>query len=295
MPDVDSAPRVTHALLPAAGRGLRMLPATCAVPKELLPLGSTPVLQRVVQELRLAGIEGVVVVVAPGKDEIAAHLSVAEDLGPLRFEYVTQAEPRGVGHAVLQGEPLLRDHHFVVAMGDSAILSEQEPFLLQRMITAHRARGAAATLAVQQVPPEQTRQYGMVAVGRPDRCVLPVEGLVEKPAPEEAPSAWAVTARYVLSPVVFDFLADTRPGAGGEIQLTDALQAMVEARVPVQAVPLGQKELRLDVGNMKSYARAFLRTVLTDPEAGPELRQYAADLLDFLAGRRDQDPDHAPF
>jgi UTP--glucose-1-phosphate uridylyltransferase len=293
MPD-SVAPPVTHALIPAAGKGVRMLPATRVQAKELLPLGCTPVIQLVAEELLQAGIKSAVVVTASGKGLIAEHFTTTPELSALHAEFVVQPEPRGVGDAVRQGEPILRGHHFVVAMGDSAIQGESEPTLLQRMISAHRERGAAATIAVQRVTLEQTRKYGMLDLGAEEGGTLPAWGIVEKPGPEKTPSLWAVTARYVLSPMIFDFLAQTGPGVGGEVQLTDALQAMIEAGLRVQAVPLGEKELRLDVGNMKSYGRAFLRTVFEDSEAGPELRQYASDLLEFLAGRRDQDPDHAP-
>jgi UTP--glucose-1-phosphate uridylyltransferase len=122
---------------------------------------------------------------------------------------------------------------------------------------------------------------------------FPITGIVEKPGPEAAPSRWAVSARYVFSPRVFHFLRETAPGVGGEIQLTDAIEGMIQAGLPVWVVPLGEKEIRLDVGNNLAYGRAFIRTVLSDPQTGPALREYVTALLDLWAGRRAQDPDRA--
>jgi UTP--glucose-1-phosphate uridylyltransferase len=268
------------------------------------PLGATPVIQLVAEELLQAGITSVLVITGRGKEAIENHFdgqpltdetSAPEnsvfDRHALQFFYTRQSTPLGLGDAIRHGEGFARGEDFVVALGDCVITGDGTPSLLQRMIAAHRAHGAAATIAVQRVSPEQTRMYGMVALGEEVDGTFTVTGLVEKPGPERTPSPWAVTARYVLSSQVYRFLSGAQPGYGGEIQLTDALDALARAGGLVLAVPLGEKEFRLDVGNMEAYSRAFLRTVLTDAQAGPGLRQYTADLLNYLSGRHVEDPD----
>lgn len=295
---------ILRALVPAAGQGVRLLPATRAQAKEMLPLGATPIIQLVAEELLLAGVNSVLIVTGRGKESIENHFdgtpptddtSAPErsvfDRHTMQFFYTRQSSPRGLGDAILHGQGFAGDQDFVVALGDCVIIGDSRPSLLERMIRLHREQRASATVAVQQVTPEQTRRYGMVELGEQERGVFAVQGLVEKPGPDKTPSLWAVAARYVFSPAIFEFLRAARPGYGGEIQLTDALHALVRAGLPVYAVPLGEKEFRLDVGNKESYARAFVRSVLTDSEVGEGLRRYAGDLLAYLAGHCNQDPD----
>ncbi len=301
---------IRRAVIPAAGLGTRLLPVTRAQPKEMLPLGITPVIQIVAQELVAAGLDQALIITGRGKESIEDHFDPAYnadyvpdaphpdldvfDRANLRLYYTRQATPRGLGDALLHAEDFAGEHDFVVALGDCAIVGDGRPSLLERLVATHLSQGAAATIAVQRVSAEQTRRYGIVAVGEqtPD-LAWPVTSIVEKPGPEAAPSRWAVSARYVFSPDLFRFLHDAAPGYGGEIQLTDAIQGMIEAGLPVWAVPLDEKEIRLDVGNNLAYGRAFIRTVLSDPETGPALRQYVATLLDLWEGRCTQDPDRA--
>jgi UTP--glucose-1-phosphate uridylyltransferase len=303
---------IRRAVIPAAGLGTRLLPATRAQPKEMLPLGTTPVIQIVAEELVAAGLNQALIVTGRGKESIEDHFDPAYnsdylpdaphpdldvfDRANLRLYYTRQAQPRGLGDALLHAEDFAGEHDFVVALGDCAIVGDRRPSLLERLTATHLRQGAAATIAVQRVSAEQTRRYGIVAVAEGGVAVpeaMPVTGIVEKPGPEAAPSRWAVSARYVFSPRVFGFLRQTAPGYGGEIQLTDAIEAMIEAGLPVWVVPLAEKEIRLDVGNSLAYGRAFIRTVLSDPQTGPALREYVAALLDLWAGRRAQDPDRA--
>lgn len=303
---------ISRAVIPAAGLGTRLLPVTRAQPKEMLPLGTTPVIHRVAEELVAAGVNQALIITGRGKESIenhfdpaynSAHLPEAPhpeldvfDRANLRIYYTRQATPRGLGDALLHAEDFAGEHDFVVALGDCAIVGEGRPSLLERLIATHQREGAAATIAVQRVSAEQTRRYGIVAVAEqstPTLSAMPVTGIVEKPGPEAAPSRWAVSARYVFSPRLFEFLRYTAPGYGGEVQLTDAIEGMIEAGLPVWVVPLTEKEIRLDVGNNLAYGRAFIRTVLSDPQTGPALREYAAALLDWWAGRQSQDPDRA--
>ena len=304
---------VRRAVIPAAGLGTRLLPVTRAQPKEMLPLGTTPVIQIVAQELVAAGLDQALIITGRGKESIEDHFDPAHnpdhvpdaphpdldvfDRSNLRLYYTRQASARGLGDAVLHGEDFAGGHDFVVALGDCSIVGDGRPSLLERLISTHRSQGAGATIAVQRVSAEQTKRYGIVAVDGECQvggvAALPITGIVEKPGPEAAPSRWAVSARYVFSPRIFDFLRETTPGLGGEIQLTDAIERMIEAGLPVWAVPLDEKEIRLDVGNYLAYGRAFIRTVLSDAEMGPALRDYVEALLDLWSGRSAQDPDRA--
>ncbi len=303
---------ISRAVIPAAGLGTRLLPVSRAQPKEMLPLGTTPVIQMVAEELLGAGLNQVLIVTGRGKQSIEDHFDPAYnsahvpeaphprldvfDRANLRLYYTRQAAPRGLGDALLHAEDFAGDRDFVVALGDCAIVGDGSPSLLERLIATHRRERAAATIAVQRVSAEQTRRYGIVAVAEESPrtpSAMPVTAIVEKPGPEVAPSRWAVSARYVFSPRLFEFLRYTAPGYGGEVQLTDAIQAMIEAGLPVWVVPLSEKEIRLDVGNNLAYGRAFIRTVLSDPQTGPALREYAAALLDWWAGRQLHDPDRA--
>jgi UTP--glucose-1-phosphate uridylyltransferase len=310
---------IRRAVIPAAGLGTRLLPATRAQPKEMLPLGTTPVIQIVAQELLSAGLSQALIITGSGKESIEDHFDPAYnsdnvpdaphpdldvfDRANLQLYYTRQATPRGLGDALLHAADFARDDDFVVALGDCAIVGDGRPGLLERLVATHRTHGAAATIAVQRVSAEQTRRYGIVAVSPSDSDVpnsgevgwpaWRATGIVEKPGPEAAPSRWAVSARYVFSPRLFDFLRQTPPGYGGEIQLTDAIAAMITAGLPVWVVPLDEKEIRLDVGNSLAYGKAFIRTVLSQPETGPALRDYVAALLDLWAGRASQDPDRA--
>jgi len=299
--------RIRRAIVPAAGQGTRLLPATRAQAKEMLPLGTKPVIQMAAEELLAAGVRSVLIVTGWGKEAIKNHFDSANgparsgggeyessgifDPAAMQFFYTRQSVPRGLGDALLHGEDFVGSEDFVVALGDCAIVGGQTPSLVERLIAAHQIQGAAATLAVQRVSPEQTRRYGIIRVAEASGKLLRVGGIVEKPGPEQAPSNWAVTARYVFAPHLFGFLRQVPPGYGGEIQLTDAIQQMIESGLPVWAVPLTKQEIRLDVGNKSSYARAFVRTMLSDPETGAELREYVARLLDLLSGQSSADPD----
>lgn len=302
-----TAARILRAIVPAAGQGTRLLPATRAQAKEMLPLGTKPIIQMVAEELLAAGASSVLIVTGRGKEAINNHFGSANgvdqspgsqqtssgvfDPGAMQFFYTRQSTPRGLGDAVLHGEDFVGSEDFVVALGDCAIVGGEPPSLVERLIAAHQGQGAAATLAVQQVSGEQTRRYGVIETTEESGDLLRVAGIVEKPGPERAPSNWAVAARYVFAPSLFGFLRQVSPGYGGEIQLTDAIQQMIESGLPVWAVPLTRQEIRLDVGNRNSYARAFIRTMLSEAETGAELREYVAQLLDLLSGSSTEDPD----
>lgn len=290
---------VTKAVIPAAGLGTRLLPCTKSQPKEMLPVGRLPTIQHVVEELFRSGIDNICMITGWQKRAIEDHFDLSHGgekaaragqkwghvpLGELnrRLFYVRQAEQKGLGDAVLHGEVFVGQEPFLVALGDSIIHSPHEPILLERLMAAHcAADDVFATIAVEQVPREHVIRYGIVAPRGPmvpgEATVL--EDIIEKPKVDEAPSQYAVAARYVFSPLIFEALRTTKPGKSGEIQLTDAVRALIHSGHKCQVVPLCNGERRYDIGNYNSYFRAFIDLALADEVEGPGLRKYLQGLL----------------
>jgi UTP--glucose-1-phosphate uridylyltransferase len=296
----DGAPTLPprKAVVTAAGLGTRFLPATKAVPKELLPVVDTPALQYVVEEAARAGLGEVLIVTSRGKDAIMDHFDRAPELEVAleakgdstrlaavrrsaelaQISFVRQTERAGLGHAVLCAAPYVGDEPFAVLLGDDLI--DERDSLLAQMLSVQAERGGCV-LALMPVPAELVSRYGCAAAEPTDvDDVVRVTDLVEKPGPDEAPSNLAVIGRYVLTPGVFDALAKTTPGKGGEIQLTDALRAMVEAGEPVHGVVFRGR--RYDTGDRLEYLRTVVRLTCEREDIGPEFRRW---LEDFVAGR----------
>ena len=267
---------MTTAVVPVAGRGTRLRPATRALPKEMLPVGGRPVVQHVVEELAASGIDRVLFVTAPGKEAIEEHF-VGETAG-VTFASVTQRVPLGLGHAVLQAEGHVGDGCFAVALGDSILGMGEHPPVIAQLGAALEQHGAVCAIAVRDVPRAHTGRYGIV-VADGDGTVARVSAIVEKPHPIDAPSTLAVSARYVMTPAIFTALREIGAGPTGELELTDAIAALVAAGEPVVALRLGSIP-RHDIGTHEGYARAFLSFALTDPDHGESLRRYARELLD---------------
>ncbi|MEV8136507.1 UTP--glucose-1-phosphate uridylyltransferase GalU [Microbacterium aurantiacum] len=283
------------AVIPAAGLGTRFLPATKAMPKEMLPVVDKPAIQYVVEEATAAGIEDVLIIIGRNKNNLSNHFdSVPElesnllkkgdqdklakvqrssDLADIHF--VRQGEPRGLGHAVLRARAHVGDHPFAVLLGDD-LIDERDP-LLTTMLEEHRRTGAAI-VALMEVDPDSIHMYGAAAVEATDtEGVVKVTGLVEKPKKEDAPSNLAIIGRYVLSPDVFEILERTEPGKGGEIQLTDALQEMAaDTEGPgVLGVVFGGR--RYDTGDRVDYIKAIVQLAADREDLGPELRPWFKD------------------
>lgn len=238
----QSHPRISKAVIPAAGLGTRFLPATKATPKEMLPVVDKPAIQYVVEEAVTAGLGDVLMVTGRNKRPLEDHFDrnyelesalqkkgdasrlakVQESSDLAMMHYVRQGDPKGLGHAVLCAAPHVGHEPFAVLLGDD-LIDPRDP-LLQRMIDVQEQYGGSV-IALMEVAPEQIHLYGCAAVeSTADSDVVKVGGLVEKPDPADAPSNYAIIGRYVLDPHVFDILRKTEPGRGGEIQLTDALQ-----------------------------------------------------------------------
>ncbi len=253
------------AVVPVAGLGTRLLPATRAIPKELLPVGRKPVVQHVVEELAASGIERVVFVTARGKEAIAAHFG-GDDSG-LALEFVEQPAMRGLGDAVLCAEPAVGSEPFAVALGDAVIGTGERVDVVACLGQALQTHGAACAIAVRDVPRAQAGRYGILSTDG-ER----VTAIVEKPDPASAPSTLAIAARYAMTPAIFDAIRETAPDSKGEVGLSQAIALLLERGERIRAVRLPPGVVRHDVGSHESYAEAFLRFALADPEYGGRLR-----------------------
>ncbi|WP_256971446.1 UTP--glucose-1-phosphate uridylyltransferase GalU [Microbacterium esteraromaticum] len=288
------------AVIPAAGLGTRFLPATKAMPKEMLPVVDKPAIQYVVEEAVGAGIDDILVIIGRNKNAISDHFdSVPElevrlqqkgDHGRLErvmkssdladIHFVRQGEPKGLGHAVLRARTHVGDSAFAVLLGDDLI--DERETLLTDMIDAHEKTGAAV-IALMEVDPAQIQMYGAAAVETTDDAgIVKVTGLVEKPAPEDAPSNLAVIGRYVLPSSIFEILERTEPGKGGEIQLTDALQEMAadENGPGVVGVIFGGR--RYDTGDRVDYIKAIVQLAVDRDDLGTDLRPWLKDFAERL-------------
>ncbi len=299
--------RVRKAVIPVAGLGTRFLPATKAIPKEMLPVVDKPAIQYVVEEAARAGVGDLLMVTGRNKAALEDHfdrhweleqaldkkgdglrlarVQESADLGAVHF--VRQGEPRGLGHAVLCGRAHVGDEPFAVLLGDDLI--DGRDHLLERMIEVQQDRGGSV-VALMEVPPESVNLYGCAAAeqieGGDD--VVRVTGLVEKPDPADAPSNLAIIGRYVLDPSIFDVLERTGPGRGGEIQLTDAMQERAgagDAGAGVTGVIFSGR--RYDTGDRLDYLKAVVRLGVEHRELGPD---FAAWLDGYVPSRGDGGP-----
>lgn len=287
---------VRAAVIPAAGLGTRFLPATKAMPKEMLPVVDKPAIQFVVEEAVSAGLDDVLFITSRGKRALEDHfdrnteleVALAEKNSDLlaltqestdlaRIHYVRQGQALGLGHAVLMAENHIGDQPFAVLLGDD-LIDERDP-ILPRMIEVRNQHGGSV-ICLMRVPRESISLYGCAAVEETnDYDVLHVTDLIEKPPTEDAPSDYAIIGRYILDPAVFEVLHRTQPGRGGEIQLTDALLAL--AKMPaeqgggVHGVVFDGR--RYDTGDKLSYLKAVIRLATEREDIGPDLRTWLAD------------------
>ncbi|MFF9030156.1 UTP--glucose-1-phosphate uridylyltransferase GalU [Streptomyces iakyrus] len=300
-PAVRAGRAVRKAVIPAAGLGTRFLPATKATPKEMLPVVDKPAIQYVVEEAAAAGLDDVLMVTGRHKRAIEDHFDHAFELeqalaakgdtvrldavrDPARLasiHHIRQGEPLGLGHAVLCARRHIGDQPFAVLLGDDLI--DPRETLLSRMLDV-RDRLLGSVVALMEVPPGQIHRYGCAAVEPTgEEGVVRVTGLVEKPAPQDAPSRYAVIGRYVLDPDVFTVLERTPPGRGGEIQLTDALEQLASGGTVHGIVFEG---LRHDTGDKADYLRAVVRPACERPDLGPEFVAWLRGFLGELDGTR---------
>ncbi|HEU4813261.1 MAG TPA: UTP--glucose-1-phosphate uridylyltransferase GalU [Xanthomonadaceae bacterium] len=283
-------PRIRKAVFPVAGLGTRFLPATKTVPKEMLPVIDRPLIQYAVDEALEAGCDTLVFVTNRYKHAVADYFDKAYELEQkleragkteqlalvrnvlpegVRAVFVTQAEALGLGHAVLCAKPVIGDEPFAVILPDDLIWNRGGAGALKQMADAAQASGASK-IAVQDVPREQTASYGIVATGPFDGRQGRITSMVEKPAPEDAPSTLAVVGRYILSPRIFELLESTTPGAGGEIQLTDGIAALL-GEAPVDAFRF--QGTRFDCGTHIGLVEATIRHALDHEHLSVKARE----------------------
>lgn len=284
---------VRKAVIPAAGLGTRFLPATKAIPKEMIPVVDKPAVQYIVEEAVRAGIEDILIVTSRGKASIEDHFDRAPELemhldrgGKKReldqvvaiadladIHVVRQKEPRGFGDAVMAARRHVGDAAFVVMVGDEIVPKPIHPEkdLLQEMIDAYR-RTSASVVAVKEVAAEDVSSYGVVdPVGDPERGLVEIRGMVEKPRVEDAPSRLSARGRYVFEADLFGYIERTPPGRGGEIQLTDAINAMAQERRVYAYVHEGPI---FDVGKNPDYLRASVELALRRDDLGSDIRAW---------------------
>jgi UTP--glucose-1-phosphate uridylyltransferase len=282
--------RARKAVIPAAGLGTRFLPVTKAQPKEMLPVVDTPAIQYVVEEAVRAGIRDILVITGRGKRPLEDHFDRSYELereleeggkhdllkqmraDMADIHYVRQGEPLGLGHAVSMARQHVGDEPFVVMLGDDIMVDDAH--VLRRMLDVQE-RFDRSCIALKEVPREEISFYGSAGCEPMEDGLVRVTGVVEKPAPEEAPSNNAVMGRYVFTPRIFDALAEVRPGKGGEIQLTDAIALLLQEE-DVYGVTF--RDGRYDIGNKLDYLRATVELALKREDLGPPFRAFLRDL-----------------
>ncbi|MFA5374856.1 MAG: UTP--glucose-1-phosphate uridylyltransferase GalU [Dehalococcoidia bacterium] len=287
------ANKIRKAVIPAAGWGTRFLPATKSVPKEMLPLFDKPIIQHTVEEAVASGIEQIIIVTSPGKASLKAHFAPHEKLeSALRnkgdaelldkvqrtskladIRFVPQDEPMGLGHAVLMAAKAVGNEPFAVFLPDD--LFGADPTVITQMSKVYKQYGGSV-LALLRVVPEDTKRYGIVKPVEISKRTYRVLDTVEKPGPKDAPSHLAIMGRYILTPEIFDALRSTKPGKGGEIQLTDGL-AILRQQQDIYGYEF--EGTYYDAGKPLGLLKTSIAWGLKHPVIGPDLREYLRELL----------------
>ena len=295
MPRSESG-AVTKVIIPVAGAGTRLLPVTKSQPKEMLPVGRKPVVQYVVEEMEAAGLNKILFITGRQKTSIEDHFDHDAELvrkiqetgrkellealdyetADTSFFFVRQRELKGLADAIATGRDFVGSEPFAVALGDSIIKNFGKGALMTDMIRVFSEKKAAAVVAVEEVAADMVHHYGIVSPKgevRPGLAVA-LDGVVEKPAPEEARSRLAIAARYVFDPVIFEAIDRTVPQKGGELQITDSIQVLINQGKPVYCMMLARDQRRYDIGNFETYFKAFVDFALDDEKYGYMLRQH---------------------
>ena len=272
--------KISRAIIPAAGKGTRLMPLTRAVAKEMLPLGRKPILEHIVEEVVFCGITDILFVISEEKRSIPDYF---QGIPGITISSVIQPEQKGLGDAVLWGEEFAQGEPFAIVLGDSVITTSDERIPLQRVLDTFETTSAAGAIIMQDTPPEEAHRYGMAKPKTDMQGKNPVEpfemsDIIEKPQPEEIPSRYAVAGRYAFDARLFDYLKRTQPGAGGEIQLTDAVRLMLKDGLSIWSVPLKPGEIRRDIGTFPSYFEAFTIACALDPECGQMIKKVLEEI-----------------
>lgn len=285
--------KIRKAVIPAAGLGTRFLPATKAQPKEMLPLVDKPTLQYIVEEAVASGIEEILLITGRGKNAIENHFDtsyelehVLEEKGDFErldmirkisnmvdIQYTRQKEQKGLGHAIYCAKNFVGDEPFAVLLGDDVVYNRENPALLQLMDMYDKHEGTI--LGVQEVDKNEVDKYGIVAGEALDDRLTRVRTMVEKPSKGDAPSTLAVLGRYILTPPIIEYLENTKPGKGNEIQLTDAIMAMAQDYAVYAGIYEGR---RYDVGSKLGFLEATVEYALRDPSLADSFKRYLKEL-----------------
>ncbi|EOH86588.1 UTP--glucose-1-phosphate uridylyltransferase GalU [Enterococcus pallens] len=296
--------RVKKAVIPAAGLGTRFLPATKAMAKEMLPIVDKPTIQFIVEEALNSGIEDILIVTGKAKRPIEDHfdanielemnlkekgktdlLALVEETTDVNLHFIRQSHPKGLGHAVLQAKAFVGNEPFVVMLGDD--LMEDKVPLTKQLVNDYE-KTHASTIAVMRVPHEDTSKYGIINPGEEvEKGLFNVKNFVEKPNPKEAPSDLAIIGRYLLTPEIFSILANQKPGAGGEIQLTDAIDTLNKTQRVFAQEFTGK---RSDVGDKFGFMTTSIEYGLTHPEIKDKLADYIVKLGKEIEGKKPKAP-----
>ncbi|MCP1154199.1 UTP--glucose-1-phosphate uridylyltransferase GalU [Peribacillus frigoritolerans] len=292
--------KVRKAIIPAAGLGTRFLPATKAMPKEMLPIVDKPTIQYIVEEAVASGIEDIIIVTGKGKRAIEDHFDYAPELEQnlkekgkvdllnkvqystnlANIHYIRQKEPKGLGHAIWCARKFIGDEPFAVLLGDDIVQSETP--CLKQLINEYEETNHSI-IGVQTVPNEETNRYGIIDPAFQDGRLYQVENFVEKPALGTAPSNLAIMGRYILTPEIFEFLEKQEAGAGGEIQLTDAIQKLNQIQ-SVFAYDFGGK--RYDVGEKLGFVKTTIEFALHNEEIKDELLEFLVQTVKNISSQK---------
>ncbi len=289
--------KLRKAVIPAAGLGTRFLPATKAQPKEMLPIVDKPTIQYIIEEAASAGVEDIIIVTGRSKRSIEDHfdrsielemelekagksdwLEMVKSISEIaNIHFIRQKQPLGLGHAVLTASHFIGDEPFAVLLGDDVVVSKKP--VLQQMVEVF-SEYKTSILGVQEVSPDAVSRYGIVDCRHVDNDVYKVRDLIEKPKKEDAPSNIAILGRYILTPIIFKYLETQTPGAGGEIQLTDALKRLSKDEAMYAYIFKGH---RYDVGTKIGFLQANIEFALRNPETAEDLKKYLAELNENMA------------
>lgn len=290
--------KVRKAIIPAAGLGTRFLPATKAQPKEMLPIVDKPTIQYIIEEAVASGIEDIIIVTGRGKRAIEDHFDKSYELEETlakkekwdllqevqsisnlaNIHYIRQKEPKGLGHAIFCASRFIGDEPFAVLLGDDIVQSSGKPALRQLMDVYERFN--SSVIGVQQVPVEDVSKYGIISTagGEIEKGVYRIEDLVEKPKKEEAPSNFAIMGRYILRPEIFYLFDQVKPGAGGEIQLTDAIKLLNEQQIVVAYQFEGKRH---DVGDKFGFIKATIDFALEREDLREDVLRYLREVVEL--------------
>ncbi|MHA1380658.1 MAG: UTP--glucose-1-phosphate uridylyltransferase [Candidatus Helarchaeota archaeon] len=289
--------KIQKCVIPAAGFGTRLLPATKSQPKEMIPVGRKPVIQYVVEEAAFAGVKEVLIITGAKKRSIEDHfdtdnelcnflkdrkkeeylkeINLSEKLG-VQFFFTRQPMPKGLGDAVKLAKKFVNEEPFILSLGDTIIISKNatKKSLLEEMIQIYLNKKPSALIAVEEVPLELVSRYGIIKGEYLQNNLYNVTQLIEKPSIKETPSRFAIVGRYIFDSEIFDAIQSTPIGKSGEYQLTDAISILLEKNKSVMAYALDKNAIRYDIGNYYSYAKAFIDICLADPEIGTKILEY---------------------